>query len=90
MEESRVAVIAILVREPDSVERLNGLLHEFGQYIIGRMGVPYPKRGVNIISVAVDAPQEVTSALSGKIGRLEGVSAKTVYAPTEKPADREN
>ena len=54
------------------------------------MGVPYPKRGVNIISVAVDAPQEVTSALSGKIGRLEGVSAKTVYAPAEKPADREN
>lgn len=90
MEESRVAVIAILVREPDSVERLNGLLHEFGQYIIGRMGVPYPKRGVNIISVAVDAPQEVTSALSGKIGRLEGVSAKTVYAPAEKLADREN
>ena len=90
MEESRVAVIAILVREPDSVERLNGLLHEFGQYIIGRMGVPYPKRGVSIISVAVDAPQEVTSALSGKIGRLEGVSAKTVYAPTEKSADREN
>ena len=90
MEESRVAVIAILVRKPDSVERLNGLLHEFGQYIIGRMGVPYPKRGVNIISVAVDAPQEVTSALSGKIGRLEGVSAKTVYAPAEKPADREN
>lgn len=90
MEESRVAVIAILVREPDSVERLNGLLHEFGQYIIGRMGVPYPKRGVSIISVAVDAPQEVTSALSGKIGRLEGVSAKTVYAPAEKPADREN
>lgn len=90
MEESRVAVIAILVREPDSVERLNGLLHEFGQYIIGRMGVPYPKRGVSIISVAVDAPQEVTSALSGKIGRLKGVSAKTVYAPAEKPADREN
>ena len=90
MEESRVAVIAILVREPDSVERLNGLLHEFGQYIIGRMGVPYPKRGVSIISVAVDAPQEVTSALSGKIGRLEGVSAKTVYAPAEKSAGREN
>ena len=90
MEESRVAVIAILVREPDSVERLNGLLHEFGQYIIGRMGVPYPKRGVSIISVAVDAPQEVTSALSGKIGRLEGVSAKTVYAPEEMTPDRAN
>ena len=87
MEESRVAVIAILVREPDSVERLNGLLHEFGQYIIGRMGVPYPKRGVNIISVAVDAPQEVTSALSGKIGRLEGVSAKTLYSNVITPIE---
>ena len=82
--ENRVAVIAILVRDPDSVEALNSLLHEFGQHIIGRMGVPYPKRGVNIISVAVDAPQEIVSALSGKIGRLNGVTAKTVYAPAEK------
>ncbi|MEA4942300.1 MAG: TM1266 family iron-only hydrogenase system putative regulator [Oscillibacter sp.] len=85
--ENRVAVIAILVRDSDSVEALNGLLHEFGQYIIGRMGVPYPKRGVNIISVAVDAPQEIVSALSGKIGRLNGVTAKTVYAPAEKPQE---
>ncbi|BAL00951.1 hypothetical protein OBV_37520 [Oscillibacter valericigenes Sjm18-20] len=83
--DSRVAVIAILVHDPDSVEALNGLLHEFGQYIVGRMGVPYPKRDVNIISVAVDAPQETVSALSGKIGRLNGVTAKTVYAPAEKP-----
>lgn len=85
--DSRVAVIAILVHDPDSVEALNGLLHEFGQYIIGRMGVPYPKRGVNIISVAVDAPQATVSALSGKIGRLNGVTAKTVYAPVEKPEE---
>lgn len=85
--ENRVAVIAILVRDPDSVEALNSLLHEFGQYIIGRMGVPYPKRGVNIISVAVDAPQETVSALSGKVGRLNGVTAKTVYAPAEKPEE---
>ena len=85
--ENRVAVLAILVRDSDSVEALNGLLHEFGQYIIGRMGVPYPKRGVNIISVAVDAPQEIVSALSGKIGRLNGVTAKTVYAPAEKPQE---
>ena len=85
--ESRVAVIAILVRDPDSVEALNGLLHEFGQYIIGRMGVPYPKRGVSIITVAVDAPQETVSALSGKIGRLNGVTAKTVDAPAEKPEE---
>ncbi len=85
--DSRVAVIAILVHDSDSVEALNGLLHEFGQYIVGRMGVPYPKRGVNIISVAVDAPQETVSALSGKIGRLNGVTAKTVYAPAEKPEE---
>lgn len=81
--EERVAVASILVRDPDAVERLNGLLHEYGPYIIGRMGIPYPKRNVNIISVALDAPQDVISALSGKIGRLEGVSVKTVYAPAE-------
>lgn len=87
--EDRVAVAAILVRDPDAVERLNGLLHEYGAYIIGRMGIPYPKRSVNIISVALDAPQDVISALSGKIGRLEGVSVKLVYAPAEKiPTER--
>lgn len=83
--DSRVAIIAILVREPDSVEALNALLHEFGQYVVGRMGVPYSKRGVNIMSVAVDAPQAAVSALSGKIGRLKGVTVKTVYAPAEEP-----
>ena len=87
--DSRVAVIAILVRDSDSVEALNGLLHEFGQYVVGRMGVPYAKRGVNIISVAVDAPQAVTSALTGKIGRLLGVTVKTVYAPAEEPGNIE-
>ncbi|WP_312634460.1 TM1266 family iron-only hydrogenase system putative regulator [Oscillibacter sp.] len=87
--DSRVAVIAILVRDSDSVEALNGLLHEFGGYVVGRMGVPYAKRGVNIISVAVDAPQAVTSALTGKIGRLKGVSVKTVYAPAEEPGNIE-
>lgn len=81
--ESRVAVIAILIHDPDSVGALNDLLHQFGQYIIGRMGIPYQKRKMNIISVAVDAPQETISALSGKIGRLAGVTAKTVYAPKE-------
>ena len=60
---------------------LNDLLHQYGAYIIGRMGVPYRKRGVNIISVALDAPQDVISALSGKLGRLPGVTSKTVYAP---------
>lgn len=78
--ETRVAVLAIIVREGSSVQTLNDLLHQYGQYIIGRMGVPYRKRGVNIISVVLDAPQDAISALSGKIGRLHGVSAKTQYS----------
>lgn len=79
--ETRVAVLAIIVREGSSVSALNELLHQYGSYIIGRMGVPYRQRGVNVISVAMDAPGDVISALSGKIGRLEGIIAKTVYAP---------
>lgn len=79
--ETRVAVLAVIVREGSSVQTLNDLLHQYGQYIIGRMGVPYREKGVNIISVAMDAPGDVISALSGKLGRLEGVTAKTVYAP---------
>ena len=81
--ETRVAVVAIIVREAESVAALNELLHQYGAYIVGRMGVPYRERGVNIISVAMDAPGNVISALSGKIGRLKGVTAKTVYAPEE-------
>ena len=79
--ETRVAVLAIIVREGAAVAALNDLLHQYGGWIIGRMGVPYRQRGVNIISVAMDAPQDVISALSGKLGRLPGVTAKTVYAP---------
>ena len=81
--ETRVAVVAIIVREGTSVAALNELLHQYGSYIIGRMGVPYHQRGVNVISVAMDAPQEVISALSGKLGRLPGITAKTVYAPED-------
>ena len=81
--ETRVAVLAVIVREGSSVQPLNELLHQYGQYIIGRMGVPYRERGVNIISVAVDAPADAISALSGKIGRLAGITAKTVYAPED-------
>ena len=81
--ETRVAVLAIIVREGQNVAALNDLLHQYGNHIIGRMGVPYRQRGVNIISVAMDAPADVISALSGKIGRLEGITAKTVYAPEE-------
>ena len=79
--ETRVAVIAIIVRDGTQVTVLNELLHQYGPHIIGRMGVPYREKGVNIISVAMDAPGGVISALSGKLGRLEGVTAKTVYAP---------
>ena len=79
--ETRVALIGIIVEEESSVAALNELLHQYGPHIIGRMGVPYREKGVNIISVAMDAPGDVISALSGKLGRLEGVTAKTVYAP---------
>ena len=81
--ETRVAVLAIIVREGAAVAELNEALHQYGKYIIGRMGVPYHQRGVNVISVAMDAPADVISALSGKIGRLPGITAKTVYAPEE-------
>ena len=79
--ETRVAVLAVIVREDAAVTALNDLLHQYGSYIIGRMGIPYRQRGANIISVALDAPQDVISALSGKLGRLPGITAKTVYAP---------
>ncbi|MBR2913867.1 MAG: iron-only hydrogenase system regulator [Oscillospiraceae bacterium] len=78
--ETRVAIIGIIVENGDSVSELNAILHEYGSFIIGRMGIPYHERGINIISVAVDAPQNIISAMSGKIGRLSGISAKTVYS----------
>lgn len=78
--ETRVALIGIVVENPDSVGKLNELLHENGKYIIGRMGIPYEKKGVSVISIAIDAPNDVISALSGKLGRLDGVAAKTVYS----------
>lgn len=77
---TRVAVMSIIVENGDSVERLNQILHENGRYIIGRMGIPYREKGINIISVAMDAPQDAISAMSGKIGNLPGVSVKTAYS----------
>ena len=77
--QTRVAVMGIVVENTDSVERLNTLLHEYGSYIIGRMGIPYRARNINIVSIAIDAPQDVISALSGKIGNLDGISVKTAY-----------
>ncbi|MEY8516643.1 TM1266 family iron-only hydrogenase system putative regulator [Lachnospiraceae bacterium 29-84] len=78
--DTRVAIIGIIVEEASSVESLNQILHEYGDCIIGRMGIPYPKKGIHIISIAVDAPQDKISALSGRLGKLEGVSSKTAYA----------
>lgn len=78
--ETRIALIGIIVENPDSVEQLNHLLHEYGSFIVGRMGIPYEKNNVNIISVAIDAPQDIISALSGRIGRLNGIGVKTVYS----------
>ena len=77
---TRVAVIAIIIENSESAEGVNGILHNSRQYIIGRMGIPYREKGINIISVAVDAPEQEITALSGKIGRLKGVSAKTAYS----------
>ena len=78
--ETRIALIGIIVENPDSVEQLNHLLHEYGCFIVGRMGIPYEKKNVNIISVAIDAPQDIISALSGRIGRLDSIGVKTVYS----------
>lgn len=78
--DTRLAVMGIVVENTDSVEKLNHLLHEYGDIVIGRMGVPYKPKNVNLISVALDAPQDKISALSGKIGALSGVSVKTAYS----------
>ncbi len=77
--ETRVAVMGIIIEDTDSVEALNALLHDYGCYIIGRMGIPYREKNINIVSIAIDAPQDVISTLSGKIGKLPGISVKTAY-----------
>lgn len=87
--ETRVAIIGIIVENPNQVDALNQLLHEFSQHIIGRMGIPYHKRNINIISVAIDAPQDQINTLTGKIGRLAGISAKTAYSNIKTKADSE-
>ena len=78
--ETRVALISINVENNDVIDDINRFLHEAGKYIIGRMGIPYREKGINIISIAIDASQDIISALSGKIGRLKGVSTKTAYS----------
>lgn len=78
--ETRVAVMSIIVENSDMTDKLNALLHEYGEFIIGRMGIPYRKRNISIISIALDAPQDTISSLSGKIGNLKGISVKTAYS----------
>lgn len=79
--DERVALIGIIVEDENGVGKLNELLHEYSKYIIGRMGIPYEKKTVNIISIAIDAPQDIISALSGKIGKINGMSSKVIYSP---------
>lgn len=86
--ETRVAVISIIVSQDSAVEQLNNILHAYSAYVIGRMGLPYRAKGVNIICVAVDAPQDIISAMSGKLGRLEGVNAKATYSHVITPAEK--
>lgn len=83
-KETRVALIGIIVENLETVPRLNALLHEYSVYIIGRMGVPYPVKQMNIISVVMDAPQEIISALSGKLGMLPGITSKVIYGKKER------
>ena len=78
--ETRVALIGIIVENPDSVPAMNALLHEYGTFIIGRMGIPYREKGISIISIVMDAPMNKISSLSGKLGMLDGVSTKTIYS----------
>lgn len=78
--ETRVALIGIIVENLESVDRLNDILHSYRSYIIGRMGIPYSKKNISVISVVIDASNNVISALSGKLGMLEGVSIKTIYS----------
>lgn len=78
--ETRVAVLGIIVENKESVEKLNGLLHNYGEYIIGRLGIPYRQKGINVVSVIMDAPPDTISAVSGKIGALPGISVKTAYS----------
>lgn len=81
-QETRIAVIGIIVEDKAAIAEVNRLLHEYGEYIIGRMGIPYEKKEVNIISIVVDAPMDKISALSGKLGKLPGISAKSLYSKT--------
>lgn len=80
MSENRVAIVSIIVEDTDCSEKLNAILHSFGEYIIGRMGIPYKVKKISVVSVVMDAPSEVINSLTGKLGMLEGVTAKTLFS----------
>ncbi len=78
--ETRIAIIGIIVEDTESAEKINALLHEYGKYIVGRMGIPYRERKLSVISIIIDAPNDMIGALSGKLGMIPGVTVKTVYS----------
>lgn len=83
MEETRIALVGIIVENPDNTADLNRILHDYADYVIGRMGIPYKPKKVNIISIVLDAPQNVISSLCGKLGQLDGISVKAVYSKNQ-------
>ena len=87
--ETRIAVMGIIVENADSVEALNALLHDYRAYIIGRMGIPYRDKGISVVSIAVDAPQDMISSLAGRVGKLDGISVKTAYSSKVYGVDNE-
>lgn len=84
---TRVAILSIVVENPDSVTELNRILHEYGNFIIGRMGIPYHRREISLISVVVDAPADTISAMAGKLGRLSGITSKALFARLKEESD---
>jgi putative iron-only hydrogenase system regulator len=82
--ETRIGLIGIIVEKCEAVEKLNDLLHEYGQYIVGRMGIPYREKNVSVISIVIDASTDIISSLSGKLGMVNGISVKTVYSKLPK------
>lgn len=78
--ETRIALIGIIVEDTNAVENVNEIIHNYGSYIIGRMGIPYREKQVNIISIVIDAPNDIISSLSGKLGMIKGISVNTVYS----------
>ena len=90
MEENRIAHIGIIVENPDAVQCINNILHDYAEFVIGRMGIPYRKEKISIISVVLDAPQNISSSIAGKIGMLNGVQVKTIYSETIQTSGGEN